>query len=362
VSYLNETRYHWFSLDSEQDLSAVDLDLSLDQLTWVTADHTTEPLLADFPPPDAGFTRYWWKALFGPAESLTLTVPEQTVYGRITPSVETLRPTWIIRSALPASVFPCDWPVDYCSDNLPSPLDGIDGSKVQRYERMAIDYLWNWTGQKYGTCTVALRPCRQPCADDRSTFGGPRAPFTPALIGGQWYNLACGSCGEQCGCGFTPTIVLPDLVAEVQEVLIDGAVLSPTAYRLDNGRYLTRLDGGRWPTCQDLTAPTTAAGTWEITYTVGLAVPTGGQIAAGVLAAEFAKAACNDESCQLPQRVQRLSRQGVDIVFDQFDDIEKGHTGIWLIDGWIASVTKPPRRSRVYSPDVSRRAPVRPVS
>jgi len=359
VSYLNETRYRWFSIDSEQDLSAIDLELSPDQITWVTAEHTTEPLLADFPAPPDGFTRYWWKALIGPLGVFELTSTEQTVYGRIDTGVELLRPSWVLRSEQPASAFPCDWPVDYCNDgDLPSPLNNIDGSQVQRYERMAVDYLYNWTGQQFGTCPVAVRPCRADCSG--SPLADPRRPFTPALIGGQWYNLACGSCGEQCGCSFTPQLVLPGPVISIDEILIDGAVLPPSAYTLQNSRYLVRLDGKLWPTCQDLTLATDQPGTWEISYTVGLPVPTGGQIAAGVLTRELAKAACNDDSCSLPARIKEITRQGVTVaVVDSFDDIDKGHTGIWIIDSWIASVTKAPRRSAVYSPDISRRAPLR---
>lgn len=357
MSYLNETRYHWFSLDSEADLTAATLELSLDGTTWVAATHTTEPALADLPAPEAGFTRYWWKALFGPAEALTLTQAEQTVYGRIDTGAEELRPQWVIRSELAADVFPCDWPVDYCSSDgeLPSPLSNMDATKVQRFERMAIDFLWNWTGQRYGTCQVAYRPCRELCPP------GSRSQVFPALVGGQWYNIACGACGDSCGCTYTPTLRLPDVVLSVDEVLIDGAVLDPSNYRLDANRFLRRLDGNLWPICQDLREDTTQPGTWEITWTAGRTVPTGGQIAAGVLAVELAKAACNDTTCALPKRIQSITRQGIAIVMDDFKDLDHGGTGIWLIDSWISSVMKAPAPSRVYSPDVRRSSPVRPV-
>src|SRR3546814_4772015 len=50
-------------------------------------------------------------------------------------------------------------------------------------------------------------------------------------------------------------------------------------------------------------------------------------ISAGRLANELAKAACNDKSCGLPQRVQSITRQGVTVaVLDSFDDIDTGHT------------------------------------
>jgi len=250
---------------------------------------------------------------------------------------------------------PCDWAILYDPACGPGEtLESLAPSGVALYEEMAVDYLWNWTGQQFGTCQVAYRPCRQNCG---STTGG---RFTPALIGGQWYNLACGSCGDTCGCGFTSTLRLPPPVVSVDEVRIDGTVLDAAAYELQ-GRYLVRTDGGRWPTCQDLGAPTTEAGTWEITFTAGTPVPVGGQLAAGRLTQELAKAACGDSTCQLPRRLQSLTRQGVAIVMDTFDDLAKGGTGIWLIDSWVASVTKAPTRSRVYSPDVSRRAPIRRV-
>jgi hypothetical protein len=41
-------------------------------------------------------------------------------------------------------------------------------------------------------------------------------------------------------------------------------------------------------------------------------------------------------------------------MLDAFDDIEKGHTGIWIIDSWVTSITQPPARSVVLSPDVPR--------
>jgi hypothetical protein len=99
-------------------------------------------------------------------------------------------------------------------------------------------------------------------------------------------------------------------------------------------------------------APLGSENTWSVTYQQGKPVPVGGQIAAGLLACELAKAACGDKSCGLPQRVQSITRQGVTVaVLDAFDDIDTGHTGIWLIDSWVASVTKRPRRWRVLSPD-----------
>src|SRR3546814_8783259 len=71
-----------------------------------------------------------------------------------------------------------------------------------------------------------------------------------------------------------------------------------------------------------------------------------------VCSSDLAKAACNDKTCGLPRRVQSVTRQGVTVaVLDAFDDIDEGHTGIWLIDSWVASVVRRPRKMRVLSPD-----------
>lgn len=254
---------------------------------------------------------------------------------------------------------PCSWPIDYsaCGGGLPEPLASLPASGVATFEEMAATYLWDWTGRKYGQCEVTLRPCRQECWEGRSTFwggsGGPLGtPFTPVLIQGTWYNVGCGTCGDTCGCSTAESLRLPGPISSVQQVQIDGEVLSSLAYRVDNRRFLIRQDGGRWPTCQNMNLADGADDTWSITYTKGYAVPKGGQVAAGLLANELAKAACNDKSCGLPRRVQSVTRQGVTVaVLDAFDDIDEGHTGIWLIDSWVASVVRRPRKMRVLSPD-----------
>ena len=257
------------------------------------------------------------------------------------------------------TILPCDWPINYsaCGGDMPEPLSTLPASGVATFERMASTYLWNWTGRKYGVCDVTLRPCRQDCWNGQSTFwggsGGARStPYYPVIIRGQWFNVTCGTCGDDCGCGSTPALRLPGPVVGIESIQIDGAVLDPSAYRVDNDRLLVRTDGGRWPTCQDMSAADGEPDTWSITYSRGTPVPDGGQVAAAVLAVELAKAACNDKSCGLPRRVQSITRQGVTVaVLDAFDDIDTGHTGIWLIDSWVASVVRRPRRMRVYSPD-----------
>lgn len=262
---------------------------------------------------------------------------------------------------------PCAWPMIFpCSDDPTTTECEHLGSSAASGALIdaATEYLWRWTGQRFGTCPVTVRPCRADCTTGQSTYWGAAgvgsgivgtyggSPWTPALIRGRWFNLGCGACGDSCGCSSVSALRLPGPVASVTEVQFGGEVLPAAAYRVDNGRLLVRQDGGIWPTCQDLSAPLGADGTWAVTYEHGTPVPNGGQIAAGLLACELAKAACGDSTCSLPTRVQTITRQGVTIaMLDAFDDIDKGHTGIWLIDSWVASVTKQPKRMTVSSPD-----------
>jgi hypothetical protein len=252
---------------------------------------------------------------------------------------------------------PCDWPLLFaCGTDAAGceHLDSLAASGRAAFEQMAVDYLWNWTGRKFGPCDVLLRPCRTDCAEGRSTYWGASGsrgsspygtPWTPVLIRGEWLNIGCGACGDDCSCSSVSSLVLPGPVTAVLEVIIDGVVLDPSAYRVDDYRFLVRQDGG-------ICLPAGSEGTWTVRYRRGVPVPGGGQIAAGRLACELARAACGDKTCGLPQRVQTVTRQGVTIaMLDAFDDVDKGHTGIWIIDSWVASVTRQPRSMTVISPD-----------
>lgn len=255
---------------------------------------------------------------------------------------------------------PCEWPVSYAQCAEYESWETLPASGQQMYEDMATEYLWRWTGKSLGICEQTIRPCKQDCYDGQSTFngGGPfrspygglgGTPWTPVIINGLWYNVGCGRCGDKCGCGGESPLKIPGPIDSVVSIFEDDVLLDPSAYHVDNNALLVRTDGLRWAECG-----------MEITYRQGTAIPVGGQVAAGVLAIELFKAACNDKSCGLPQRIQTVTRQGVTIaMLDAFDDIDTGHTGIWIIDSWTASMTKAPQASRVLSPDVARHSPRR---
>jgi hypothetical protein len=254
-----------------------------------------------------------------------------------------------------------DWPVDY---GVPGPEDDdaptckalADMSEEGRatVEEMAVELLWRWTQKQYGLVSATIRPCRQDCSGGYNSTQVP-SRWTPALVGGTWMNLGCGgACRDACGCGeYGTTLSFERAVYAVTEVRVGADVLTSDKYRVDEHRLLVRQDGGRWPYCQDMSLPAGEEGTWSVTVQVGSPVPAGGRIAAGKLACELAKAIVGDKGCALPQRVQTVTRQGVTVamMIDQFEDLDKGKTGIWLVDSWVASVTKPDIGFSVATPD-----------
>jgi len=276
-------------------------------------------------------------------------------------------------TALPRgnSIGPSNWAVSYAACAGTPWEDDSDDQTL--FETMATTYLWEWTARKYGLDDVTIRPCRKGCTQLPTFFA--ESPYVrafglvagamegiggwlPILFGdGLFGPLMCGDCGmsDDCSCGYVSSFWLPGPVASVTQIVIDGSVLSTDAYRLD-GMKLVRTDGGHWPHCQLLGEAAGQPGTWSIEYQRGLPVPMGGQVAAGILAIELSKAACNDGTCQLPQRVQTITRQGVTMaMLDDFtNSLDQGYTGIWVVDSWIASVMKPKMSALVVSPDYRR--------
>jgi hypothetical protein len=249
---------------------------------------------------------------------------------------------------------PCaDWPVRWTCD-VATLNPAVTGLAVAS----ATETLWALSGRRFGLCEVTLRPCRRDCYDGRfyDDFGPPwtgaRSYPQPALIGGQWFNLTCGSCSD-CACGTVSEALLPAPVHSIVEVKVDGTPLVTGAYRVDNNRLLVRTDGDRWPRCNDLTRADSEPGTWSVTARFGEVPPEGAALAMGELACEIAKAA-DGQDCRLPAGVQQLVRQGVTISYPDVGELfAKGRTGLYLVDMFVATWNPSGlrSRSRVYRVD-----------
>jgi hypothetical protein len=238
----------------------------------------------------------------------------------------------------------CCWPIIDCCDN-PTTDDTIE----EWSSIMAVDILYALSGRQYGTCQATIRPTREPCQ------GLPDANAW-ALIGTNLYSSTAGWAWQRgyhnqpFFAGASAVRLWHRDVCTIDEVQIDGDVVDPSLYRKirRQGRWwLIRTDGESWPDEQDWTVDNYEEGSWSITYTHGRQVPKGGQVAAGKLKCELAKACAEDETCALPERVQTITRQGVTVGFlDAQDFLDKGRTGITMIDLWLTSVNPKAIRRR----------------
>ena len=244
---------------------------------------------------------------------------------------------------------PCNWDVD------PTELGVCDGWAEVPAERqataleLASSFLWAATGRRYGVCPVTIRPSQPggpeavyrayPVAPGLASLGVPGGPF---LFGGRWFNSGCATacCGAS-ACA----VVLRGPVASVDEVTVGEDTIPPSSYRVDisGGAYLlVRIDGECWPVCQTVAAEPGEAGSFVVTYGYGLALPLALQVAAAMLACEYASALAGGP-CKLPAKMTRLSRQGVEVELEP-PAPDDGRTGIREVDDVISSLN-PGRRA-----------------
>lgn len=234
-------------------------------------------------------------------------------------------------------------------------LAALDPAIQERSEALAWTTLASLTGFRVALCPSVIRPCLAKCSTQTwyTAPVGSDAAFGPYLSNGKWYN-GCGCKTSDCSCVDLCEVIMPSEVGGIVEVTLDGATLDPTAYRVDNGNRLVRTDGGCWPSCQDMAAPTTEVGTFAVSYYGGIAPNDLLRYAAGVLAAEFYKA-CSGKDCRLPSGVTSIVRSGISMQVQSSLFID-GTSGIPEVDAVIHTYNPHGLRSRprVMSPDSNR--------
>ena len=136
-------------------------------------------------------------------------------------------------------------------------------------------------------------------------------------------------------------------VREVKTVrATNGDIMSPDKYYLVDHSTIQFFQGA-------LIVPADI----EITYTYGSEPPVMGRMVAKRLATEFLKLWNGHSDCALPERVTSITRQGVSYtLLDSQDFLEQMRLGIYEIDLFLKTVNpnKAQKRSKVFSPDVSR--------
>ena len=185
---------------------------------------------------------------------------------------------------------------------------------LQAAAEAASDLLFALSGRLYrGTCgPVIVRPC----STGRNCF----VPARSDLV-------------QSCGCFPLSTWLLPGYpVQEIVQVLLDGEVVAPSEYRLDEQRKLVRLadvNGKQqfWPACQRLDLDDSQERTASVTYYYGVAPPALATLAASKLGCEIFRACsgAGEGECAIPSDAVRVTRQGI--------TIEKAALSTWLALG-----------------------------
>lgn len=238
-------------------------------------------------------------------------------------------------------------------------LEQLDPSLRARVEALAWRTLQRLLGGSLALCPTVVRPCAARCGGgtyyDAPVVGGRR--YGPYIgVDGAWRN-GCGCAGASyCSCTALSEVRLQGPVGRVTRVLVNGVELPATAYRVDNGDRLVRLDGETWPACQDMTVADDEAGAFAVEYFTGDAPDALADWAAGVLAYEFSLA-CKGGKCRLPAGVTSVVRNGVTMEI-RSDLFTGGSTGIRELDAYISSINPFGLRARptVMSPDTLARA------
>lgn len=240
-------------------------------------------------------------------------------------------------------------------DDLPDcpPVTAAAPEDKARMLDLATDLLFRMSGEQWpGLCETVVRPCGRARLGGGFAFHGRSLPVLASDQG--WWLCSC-STADRCGCGSISQIRLPGgPIVEVTQVRVDGVTLDPDAYRVDDWSLLVRVDGDTWPCCQRRDLDADQPDTFEVSYTAGAAPPVSGVEAVIALTVELLKAACNDDTCQLPSRVRSMTREGVTIdVVNPEDITDGGKTGVYLVDLFLNAVNpgRLRRGSRILSPD-----------
>jgi hypothetical protein len=243
---------------------------------------------------------------------------------------------------------PCQ-PYATVNDVCNCKLDLDDPDILEVFERSLVyasRMVFEATGRRYtGICEYTIFPCRQPsgCGEEYfydANIWGDHLPMLPVQVGpGVYKNISLCQCDETCFCGAWNKLPLPFApVREIIEIMIDGVVLDPSAYRIVENSYIVRTDSEPWPICQDRNLPAGSVGTWSVTALYGWELPPEGKTLVADYACQLAHR-CLGKPCQLPEEVKVISRQGVDYGFTNPMEYRKDLlTGYLPLDDWIIMI------------------------
>lgn len=249
------------------------------------------------------------------------------------------------------------------TDDVCAPCEGVDVDVLETSLTVASELLFELSGQRFpGICSDFVRPCGPRPHPDLPMDSDEPVTTRSTATGIQ---IGCGCSGPRsCGCGGISEITLGVFpVVSVDRVLVDGAVLDPARYRVDDYRYLVRLpdaDGSdaTWPCCQNIEAASDQPDTFQVDVTYGATPPASGVRAAAVLGCQLTLACTGGEGCVLPRRVSTIVRQGVTLaVIDPMLNLSEGGFGLIEVAAFLDAYG--PKRAKrmpsaVVNPDIHR--------
>lgn len=226
------------------------------------------------------------------------------------------------------------WPVIWPGGSAP---EGHAAELIARAEKHASNSLRLLTLYRLGGDPITVMPCGRSCRAPRMRL----AMFHPVLLEtGQYANCWCT---DGCSCGPVNYVELTAPVGRVDEVKVKGEVVDPSAYHVEDGNKLVRLDGKGWPAC--------GGDQFTVTYLNSYEVDEMGQYIAGLLAEEFLKA-MTSKKCRLPSSVTSVTRQGLsfEVTRGMFTD---NATGVPEVDAYVMQWNPHGLRTKpaVYSVD-----------
>ena len=241
------------------------------------------------------------------------------------------------------------WQFDYSCDWTDEEYNDLDPALLARAEGLAVDALRALTLGAVGNCPVILRPCVASCTQEVGWSISDGFWSVPFMDRGRWYN-GCG-CKTDCACTSLSEVILPE-PGRVTQVSIGTEVLDPSTYRVDNYTRLVRLDGEKWPSCQDMASAPGQEGSFAVHFAKGHRPGPSAFLAAGRLAAQFYKACAGDDGCSLPTSVVAMTRQGVS--FEMSVGVFPNNvTGVQEVDAFLRvwNPYKATAPTFIYSPD-----------
>jgi hypothetical protein len=219
---------------------------------------------------------------------------------------------------------------------------------------VASQLLYELSGRRWvGLCSrEGVRPCH----------GGCDCNFQ-VLSRGHIVGDHSSCTGSGCWCYGLSRVKLAGYVRQVTEVKIDGVVLDPSEYRVDEHKWLTRMNGSRWPSCSRADLADTEDGTFAVSYTYGKTPPLAGIEAAKQLACQIFGWCSNGGAgadCDIPDGAIRITRQGITIERARFarnPETGSWETGLTAVDYFLNTYNPNglSRRALFIGPGSSRR-------